>query len=285
MAENNESTNESTNEGFVGIDGVFTEGWTGRDEFKENADTLSRFKNVTDLANSFIATKKKFGRNPDTLVEIPNDTSSDEVKAAWSKAHSVPDSLEGYEYALSTEMQTKLGPLNDERMSTLREFAKGKNWSPQDFKDVLDFYHNNMAGDIDAADISFTEQHNQAKDAGIAELKQLWKDQYGNKVNQANAILREYGGADAVADFNAENSPLMAKFLDNVAGAFSESALKGLGGTPGPSADTISSQIASIYEEISKIVKENPVNFKTNIKYKELIERKHELNKQRKASA
>ncbi len=262
---------------LVNPDGSFVDNWHGK-YGKENEGHLSRYKNLDALVNSHIATKKKFGRDPDTLVEIPTETSSDEVKAAWAKAHGVP---EEYEYALSDEMAVKLGPLNDKKMEALREFGKSKNWSQADFKDVLDFYHKNISDDLDSYEITNNEQLVEAQEKGKAELRKEkgWQSEgeYNNKVFLANALMRKYGGEEAVASFNAQNSPTMAKFLNNMVGAMSEDTLKGLGPSTVQLSADIDSQMADVRSQMDAIIKENPFNFKINSKFKDLKKKKTEL--------
>lgn len=264
---------------IVGADGKFSENWTER--FDEgDRDTLSRFDNIDDFVKSHMSQRRRFDKDPDVMVEIPKDDSSDEVKAAWAKAHNVPEQLDGYEYALPAELTTKLGPLDDKRMLALREYAKGKNWSPSDFKDNLDFYHKMMSGDIDAFDITFNEQKAADADKGTVELKKLWLGDYDTKVLRANAIMRKYGGEDAVASFNAENSPAMAVFLDKIAESMSESTLKGLAAQTGPTSGDIKSKVAVIRSEMDKIEKENLASYRGDARYKDLALQKTELYKQ-----
>lgn len=272
---------EGGDEGFVNSAGVFLEGWAGRDEFKENEATLSRYKNVTDLANSLIATKTKYGKNADVMVEIPGETSSDEVKAAWRKAKGVPDSVDAYEYEMSDEMAVKLGPLDDKKLTEFRDFAQKQDWSPKQFKDALDFYHTNIATDIDLYDVTYNEQLKEDQEKGTVELKKLWLGDYDTKVLRANAVLRKYGGEEAVASFNAQNSPLMAQFLDKIAESMSETQLTSLVSSASATAGDIKAKLAEVREQMDKIIKDNPVNFAINAQYKELLERKHNLYKQK----
>ncbi len=271
----------------VKADGSFTDNWHEK-YGKENEAHLSRYKAFDDLVNSTVATKKKLGRDPDTLVEIPTEHSSDEVKAAFRKAKGVPDKTDSYEYTLSDELAVKLGPLEDKRMAAIREFGHKQEWSPKQFKDALDFYHNMLSDDIDAGNTSFSEQQTADAAAGKAELRKKagWQseEEYNAKVQRVQSIVDKYGGVDGVAELNLQNSPKMLVFLDNIAGSMSEDTLKGLGPSSGPTSANIQIQINEIYEEINKIMKENPANFKGNPKYKELIERKHELNKQKQMS-
>ncbi len=284
--------------GFVGSDGVFTEGWTDRPEFKDNAATLSRSKNVTDLANRLVDTRKKFGKNPDTLVEIPSETSSDEVRTAWSKALGRPDTQDLYEYKLSDEHAVKLEPLNDTKMAAFREFAHKKNWSQDDFKDALDFYHANMVGDIDVANTSFEEQKQVAFDAGTAILKGQWLEGTDDRTAAALAHLQKYGeieikGADGEMVNPLEKlfeeapqlkqSPWLTMIMDNMAKGMGESTRKGGGDTGALSLDSINSQITDLRNQQAEIRKGNPVNFKGNPQFKDLENRLKALYQKRPA--
>jgi len=268
-----DETTEATSP--VNPDGTFAENWY--DKYGEdNKAHLSRYKTYDDLVISHINTKKKLGKDPNMLVEIPTETSSDEVKAAWAKAHNVPET---YEYQLPDELAVKLGPLDDKKMEALREFGRKKNWSQQDFKDILDFYHNSISEDIDAFGEQTTRQQAEAAEAAKAELKKEWKDEYDMKVQRAQAVMERYGGVDAIAASNLENNVPIIKFLDNIANAMSEDTLKGVPATTSASKDNIRSQINDVRSQMDAIMKENPVNFKNQPKYKELIKRKSELYK------
>jgi hypothetical protein len=279
MTEENTTNTTDTPTSVVNSDGSFTENWTER--FDEgDREHLSRYKSLDELGKSHMNLTRKYGKDPNTMVEIPSETSSDEVRAAFRKAKGAPDTVDAYEYTLSDEMVVKLGPLDDKKMAAFREFAHQQEWSPKQFKDALDFYHANIASDIDAADVAFEEQRKEAQEKGVAALKKEWRGEYDNRVLRANAVLRKYGGEEAVAEFNAQNSPLMTNFLDNVAEAMSEDTLKGIVSSDGATATNIKAQIADVREQMDTIIKENPVNFKVNPKYKVLEERKKSLYKQ-----
>ena len=268
----------------VNADGSFTENWHAKYGEKNKA-TLSRFKTLDDFVNSDVSLRSKYGKNPDSMVEIPSETSSDDVKAAWSKAHNVP---EAYEYELSDEMAVKLGPLQDDKMTALREFGKSKNWSQQDFKDVLDFYHNSVAGDIDAFGEQTTKQQAEAAEAGKAELRKTdgWRTdaEYNAKVQRCQSIVDKYGGREAISEANLQNSPAMLKFLDNFAESMSEDTLKGFVASSATNAANIDSQISDVRLQMDAAMKANPVNFKNDAKFKELEQRKKALYKQRKSA-
>ncbi len=135
-----EESDGGGNEGFVGSDGTFKDGWTGRDEFKDHADTLGRYKTVGDLAKSHMELRTKFNKNPDTMVEIPSETSDDAVQAAWRKANGVPETVDEYKYEYSDDFATKLGPLDDTKMGVMKEFAhKELGLSNAKLQKLLDF--------------------------------------------------------------------------------------------------------------------------------------------------
>ena len=267
----------------VNKDGSFAENWHEK-YGEENEAHLLRYKNFDSLVKSTIDTKRKLGKDPNTLVEIPTEHSSDEVRTAWSKARGRPDTNDLYEYALSDEQAVKLGPLDDKKMAAFREFAHKQDWNQAEFKEVLDFYHANVAGDIEAFDISFNEKKESDAEAVKFELrtKERWRTEkeYEYKVLRANSVMRKYGGEEAVAEFNAENSPKMAMFLDNIAVAMSEDTLKGLGSSSGTTTANIKTRIAENREQMDTIMKEDRVNYRNNPKFRELDKRNIELYKQ-----
>lgn len=281
MAEENTTTTQTTEAptSVVNADGSFVENW--HDKYgEENKATLSRFNNFDDFVNSHIATKKKFGKNPDSLIEIPTEHSSDEVKAAFRKANGLPDN-DAYEYTLSDELAVKLGPLKDDRMAKIRKFAfEELELSPAKFTKLLDFYHNDLSGEIDSFGEQTTAQTAEAAEKAKTELKQLWLGDYDTKVQRAQSVMEKYGGVDAIAELNLQNSPTLIKFLDNIAGSMSEDTLKGLSAASATTTANIKTQIAEIRTRMDKIIKDNPSNFKGNVEFKDLIKRKTELYKQ-----
>jgi hypothetical protein len=274
--------------GFVGSDGTFNDGWTGRDEFKDHADTLGRYKNVTDLAKGHVELRKKFSKNPDVMFEKPSETSSDDVRAAWAKAHDVPETDDGYVYDYSDDFATKLGPLSDEKMVAAKEFARKKNWSNQDLQDVLDFYHTNLLADSESGIAQMEELTNQRVESGNAILKNMWLDGMEDRTKAADEHLEKYANFDVKGENgedvnvlqmlfdespNLETSPWLTLAMDNMASKMGEANRVGGKGGNTLSLEGINSQIADLRAQQSKIRKENPVNFKGDPQFKD-IERK-----------
>ena len=270
--------------GFVGSDGTFTENWAQGESFKDNEATLSRYKTVTDLANGLVATKQKLGKDPNSLIEIPTETSGDDVRTAWAKANGVPETVDEYSYDYSDDFATKLGPLDDNRMAAIKEFSqKELGLSNAKFQKLLDFYHTNISSDNDASGAELAEATNQRFDAGNAMLEATWLDGKDDRTAAALAHLQKYGeievkGADGEMINPLEKlfeespqlkqSPYLTMIMDSMAQKMGEATRKGGGDTGALSLDGINSQIADIRAKQNAIKQANPVNFKGDPEFK-----------------
>jgi hypothetical protein len=278
-------TTQTAETSVVNTDGSFAENWSEK-YGTENQAHLSRYKDFDSLVNSHINTKKKLGKDPNTLVEIPNENSSDEVRAAFRKANGVPDNVDAYEYTLSDELAVKLGPLDDNRMAKIRQFAHEElGLSAAKFTKLLDFYHNDLSEGIDEFGATTEAQRTADAIAGKAELRKLpgWQsdEEYNAKVQRAQMVMEKYDFLDFVAENNLQNSPKLLIALNKVADSMSEDTLKGLKAAPGLSADNINSQIADLRSQQDEIRKENPINFKSDPKFKNIETRLKGLYQQK----
>ncbi len=268
-------------------DGNFTDDFHGS-HGEENREYLSRYKTPSSLAKANVELRKKFSKNPDTMVEIPSDASGDDVRAAWGKAHGRPETQDLYEYSLSDDHATKLGPLDDNKMAAFREFGHKKNWSQQDFADVLDFYHTNMASDVDSGAVQMEDMNNQRFDAGNDILKGQWLDGTADRTAAALEHLQKYGeievkgaGGEMINPLaklfeeapQLKQSPWLTMIMDNMASKMGEAGRKGGGGDGALSVDGINSQVSDLRNQMAAIRNENPVNFKGNPQFKNLESR------------
>lgn len=79
---------------YFGKDGSLAEGWQGTlEEGLKDEKSLGTFKNVGDLAKSFVNTKSMVGKN---TMEIPTDTSNEAVWEAYYKAGGKPETVADY---------------------------------------------------------------------------------------------------------------------------------------------------------------------------------------------
>ena len=268
----------------VNPDGSFTEDFYGS-HGEDNREYLSRYKAPSDLAKANVELRKKFSKNPDSMVEIPGDSSTDEVKVAWSKANGVPESVDGYEYNYSDDFAAKLGPLDDTKMAAIKEFAhKDLGLSPAKYQKLLDFYHTEAASGIDTSEASLAEITSQRFEAGTAVLEGQWLDGKDERTAAALAHLQKYGeieikGKDGEMINPLEKlfeeapqlkqSPWLTMIMDNMAQKMGEAGRVGGKDTGALSIDGINSQITDIRAKQKVIRDANPVNFKGDPQFKD----------------
>lgn len=279
----------------VNSDGSFAEDWSKK-YGEDNQAHLSRYKDFDSFVDSHISQRKKFSKDPNTLVEIPNEHSSDEVRAAFHKARGKPDTTDGYVYEVAADMKAKLG-VSDDRIAAFKQFAHEKlHLSPPEFNDALDFYFKGESDTFDAADLVMQDGRRQARDAGMTELKKHFGSDTIERSARANAVLIKYGESLELKNEKGEpvgnvleklfeeipaakNSPWLTLILDNFANSMSEDTLKGLGSPSGDIVSSLKTQVAEIRSQMDKIIKENPSNYKGNTEFRDLQKRKTELYK------
>ncbi len=269
----------------INADGSFTDDFYGS-HGEENRAYLSRYKTPPDLAKATVEMRKKFGKNPDTMVEIPSETSGDDVRAAFRKANGVPDTVDGYAYDYSDDFATKLGPVSDERMAALKEFShKELGLSQPKFQKMLDFYHTNVSSDLDSGNAQMKEMTDQRFDEGTAILKGLWLEGTDERTAAALAHLQKYGeievkgkNGDMINPLEKlfgeapqlKQSPWLTMIMDSMASKMGEANRHGGGDTGALSLEGINSQIADVRAKQNVIKETNPVNYKGDPEFKRL---------------
>jgi len=272
-----QSTQPPAPASIVNPDGTFAENWTNNlgDELKSEVPTLSRFKNVKDLSKSYIDARKKLGRNPEDLIVIPKDDSSDEVKAAFYKARGWPDSPDKYEYELSKEMKERLGSDVDPKLMTdVRKFAHEKlHLNQSEFKEMLDYYHNFMAGQADKGNGELDEFVEQRRLDGVVILKKEFGVGLNERTLRAEGLMDKYG-SKVIKDADGtektliqkleeeipaiKTSPYMRMIFDAVAETLSEDTLKGVGRITTPTTTDIDSKIAELRQHPAYMDNKHP---------------------------
>jgi len=299
MFDDTELTQQTDTEptSVVNPDGTFAEDWYAKYD-KADHPTLSRFNKFDDFVASHMSQRKKFGKDPDRLIEIPRDDSPDEVKAAFWKAAGEPETEEGYKFKKSPDLSEKVEVV-DGQIKRFSQIAKKWHLSNAQFNGVANDYLATVGEDIDAFGNEQAEFELNANKEGNAVLNKVFRgaDAASRKM-RANAMLDTYG-LEAInmpdgtkttikSMLFAENpklltSPWMIMLLDKVAESMSEDTIKGITLTTVPTAAQVESKIIEVRTEMAKIAKENPATFKNNPRYKELLERKHNLYKTKSA--
>ena len=221
---------------FFGTDGVLKEGWQGtlEEELREEKSLLS-FKNVGDLAKSFVATKKMVGAN---VVAIPTDASTEGEWQEFHKAGGRPETFADYNLAIPEgfpeEIKTQVFP--EGRIAKWQErFFKGGVSQKAANAFIAEF-----AQDI-LADYQAVQQE---KETAMTELKSGLTTKWGAAYEQRKhfgdmAIEEGTAGDDALKERLLAkpwiNDPDFVEYSSNLGGKFSEGKPPGFGAIPTPS--------------------------------------------------
>jgi len=257
---------------IVNPDGSFAENWYEKYD-KADHPTLSRFKNFDDYVTSDMSMRRKFGKDPDKLYEIPGEEASDEDRVAFHRARGVPDKAEDYKYERSKDLSDNIDT-DDEKVAAFAQIAKKHNLTPTQFNGIVNGYLGLVDKDITAFDQIQEDKQQKAKEDAEAALKKEMGNAYDERVARANLLLRKYKGNEMVAELGLENNPAMIRFLDAIAEDMSEDRIKGLVSTSTPSP-------TAIQDEIDKLKAHDAFTDRKHPEHKKVLTQLTELYKQR----
>jgi len=260
---------------IIRSDGMFKDDWYEK-YGEENAPTLSRIKNFDDFVNTHMSQRKMIGKDPSSLVEIPNEHSTEDVRNNFrSKALGVADE-EAYEYDLDPEVKEVIGDLDPEKMSVAKKFFREElELSPDKYKKVMEFYTKMTADDTK----SFMEKTAAQKELDRQTGWQLLQKERGDSLEEdklyADQITLKYGMREWIKNNGHDNDPEFAKILMNIGRDIAPSRLKGLNSSTQPSTEQVDAQIAELrsdpgYNDIS-----SPKHKTLNAKVEALYQKKY----------
>ena len=221
---------------YFGTDGVLNEGWQGTlgEEIRDEKSLLS-FKNVGDLAKSFVTTKKMVGKN---VIAIPTDTSTEGEWQEYYKAGGRPETVADYNLAppegFPEEIKAKVFPEGRLEKWQERFFKGGVS------KKAADVFIAEFTQDI-LADYQSIQQ---AKEIAMTELKSglttKWGAAYEQRKHFGNMAIEEgTTGDDALKERLLAkpwiNDPDFVEYSSNLGGKFSEGKPPGFDAIPTPS--------------------------------------------------
>ncbi len=224
-----------TETNFFGTDGVLNEGWRGTlgEELREDKSLMS-FKNVGDLAKSFVTTKKMVGAN---VIAIPTDVSSEGEWQEFHKAGGRPETVADYNLGVPEGFPEEI---------KAQVFPEGRieKWQERFFKGgvskkAADAFIAEFTQDI-LADYKSIQQ---AKEIEMTALKSNLSIEWGaaseQKKHFGNMAVEE--GTLGDVDFKERllqkfgDDPDFIKFSSNLGGKFAEGKPPGFGVVPTPS--------------------------------------------------
>jgi len=229
------TTTPPTVASFIGEDGTLHDGWKSTlDETVRNDISLDSFKNLKDLAKSYVTTKSMVGKN---RIAVPGDTSTELEWAEYYKAGGRPETVADY----------GLKPPEDFPADVLEQVfpkAKLEAWQDRFFKagiskKAAQQFIADYARDI-MADV---QNMNNAKEADDIALKQglftEWGSAYDQKIHLGNIAIE--AGTAGNADFKAMvidklgNDPTFIRFAANLGAKFAEGKSPSYAQVPTPS--------------------------------------------------
>ncbi len=216
-------------------DGTFGDGWQGTlEETLREDKSLATFKNVNDLAKSFVNTKSMVGKN---TMEIPTDASSEATWDAFYKIGGKPETVADYNLKAPDDFPAEV-------LEQVFPKAKLEVWQERFFKTGIskkaaDQFIADFAQDI-LADLKTVKQ---AEEMALSELTTGlsvdWGAAYDQKIHLGNMAIEE--GTTGDAEFKArvvakiQHDPDLTRFTANLGSKFAEGKPPNFGSIPTPS--------------------------------------------------
>ena len=228
---------------FFGTDGILNEGWQGTLEEGLREDlTLKSFKNVNDLAKSYVHARGMIGKN---TIPIPTDISSEGEWQEFHKAGGRPDTVADYNLKAPDGFP-------EAALEQVFPAARLEAWQERFFKGgvskkAADHFMVEFANDM----IADLQTMNQAKEAEKTELVSGlatdWGAAFEQKKHLGNIAMNEaassmVNGQPVVnEEFKARlvqkagNDPDIIRAFANLGEKFAEGKPPGFGAIPTPS--------------------------------------------------
>lgn len=207
---------------YVGPDGAFAEGWTGKlpEDLAGARDSLGKFKTVTDLVRAYDSANKLVGRKG---VLLPTPESSSEEISAFRKTMGVPESADGYAAAVKPETFPEGIQWSDEIAKSYYEVAHRHNIPAAAMKDLIALNMKQREFEIQAQAESVME----TKHRGLSHLRAIWGSDFDRNLGLAQRAAA-LGGANP--DSYGWRDPEVVKLVVRMANMMGEDKFVGAGG-------------------------------------------------------
>lgn len=245
----NTEQSQSPPASYVNADGTFSDQWAGAlgDDFKDDAETLNRYKTIPDLAKGLMTHKRKLSADPDSLVQIPGVDATPEQIEAFDRKLGVPENTDDYKYEPAKELTEVLGDVDVEKMNQFKDFAhKELKLKPQQFEKLMDFYFKEQAQGIENHKTSFEAHKKQEFEEGTKALKKEFGDTLPETIDNINALTERYDAREFMVKHELENDPEWIGMWNRIMSDMSETRLKGLTPPSGQTPAEIDSKISEL---------------------------------------
>ena len=241
------------------------------EDLRDN-ETLSKFKDVGSLSNSYLELQKMVGSRD----KIPTEESSEEEVNSFYNKLGRPETPDSYDIKVPDQGGTAL-PYDDKLYSEFLTSAHKSGLTNRQAQDAIDFY----AKMNEESDINSTASMQQSKVNAETALKKEWgtKD-YDKNLAISRRAFNRFADDDLkkfVEETGVSNNVAMVRFLHKIGKSFSDPDMGGSGKHSG----SIDSDSAKI--EIDAMMKDKGHKFHEalfdpkNIKHQEAIEYRDRL--------
>lgn len=269
--------------------GNFAENWADKYP-EEDRPTLSRFKKFDELVTSHMSVRRKFGKDPDSLVEIPGDDSSDEVKAEFHRRRGVPEKVEDYKFTKSLDLSENID-INDAQVAAFTQIAKKHDLTQKQFLGITNDYLAVVDKDIGVFDDAQKERVEIARQQGITALKKEFGTGAEDRTLRAESLFDYYGSKvikepdgkteKAIAQKLEEEipaiktSPWLRMIFDAIAEDMSEDRIRRVRGITTATPEALDGKIAELRKHPGYGDSSHPDHKRVNAEVQELYKRRY----------
>lgn len=186
--------------------------------------SLATFKNVGDLAKSYVSAQKMIGMK---RVAAPADNWNENQWNEFYGAIGRPEAPD--KYALPDIKLEEGLSFDDKKMAAIRTELHKAGFTGKQFQAAMSLYMNNMNETVRGA----KSAQETANASAVQTLKGEWGEKYDTNVDIARSVLKNYGGEEMMQYVEGQmgnNVPLI-KFLAKIGEQFMEAKDKGGKGT------------------------------------------------------
>jgi hypothetical protein len=172
---------------FVSVDGTFAEGWTNNlDNDIRGEATLPRFKNVKDLAKSYVSARQMIGKEK---VAIPNEKSTPSEWEAYYEAGGRPKTSGDYKLDYPKDMPV---PESPELRKAYMELAHKNGISNKQAGALYEFYN----GIVKQSVVQQQQQEELQMKEADEKLKTTWGKAYDQRIHFGNVAVEQAVNGD-----------------------------------------------------------------------------------------
>lgn len=190
--------------------------------------SLKVFKDVKDLAKSYVHAQKMLGK--DKAVLPGKNSTPEEWKQLFHKL-GVPQELDKYEIKKGEKYVA-----SDEVINEFKKIAFESNLLPDQAQKMLDWFNDRASGNMTKA-----QQEQQSRmEQGWQSLEKEWGAGFEKNIQAAKMVVKEFGNAEVIDYLNETglgDDPKLVKFLAQIGqnlkeDSFKEEAVSHLSMTP-----------------------------------------------------